>query len=295
MFTPKIRSFYSNYWQKRWPALEESLMKPNLQVIRRNAFVSSESSNIAYWPKSFDTWKLPNCYQLEAQFKIDIPRAQNGLLEYYILDPGSVLIAQLLPLGNRILDMCAAPGGKTLVLAERMGCDAELIANEPHPDRRLRLTKNIRGYLPDSIRNRIWVTGKNGGLFAKSAPENFDSILIDAPCSGERFLIQQPESAQNLWSEKRSQQLAQEQYNLLTSGFYALKPGGYLLFSTCSLSPYEGDPVIEKLKQKKGDIFEVIRLPEPLVFLEATTFGYRILPDTSEMGPFYLTLLRKKT
>jgi len=295
MFIPKIHNFYANYWQNRWPALQESLKKPNIQVIKRNAFISNENSSISAWPKNFETWSLPNCYQLEAQFKTNIPRAQNGLLEYYILDPASVLIAQLLPLGHRVLDMCAAPGGKTLVLAERMNPNAELIANEPHPDRRQRLTKNIRAYIPEAIRNRIWVTGKNGGLFAKLAPESFDSILIDAPCSGERYLIQEPESSQNHWSEKRSQRLAQQQYNLLTSGLHALKPGGYLLFSTCSLSPYEGDPVIERLKQKKGDVFEVIRLPEPLTFLELTAFGYRILPDTSEMGPFYLTLLRKNT
>jgi len=290
---PKIQKFYKSHWGNRWDSLEKALLSPSLQIVRRNAFADNLTSR--EWPKPFGLWNLKDCYKLTPSFRVEIPRAQNGLLEYYILDPGSVLIAQSLPLGDRILDMCAAPGGKSLILAERMSESAELIANEPHPDRRQRLSKNIRGYLPDETRNRIWVSGKNGGLFAKSAPSTFDSILIDAPCSGERFLMQEAPGSQELWSEKRSQRLANEQYNLLTSGFYALKPGGYLLFSTCSLSPIEGDPVIEKLKRKKGDVFEIIRLDSHLPFLESTPLGYRILPDVSGLGPFYLTLLRKKT
>jgi 16S rRNA C967 or C1407 C5-methylase (RsmB/RsmF family) len=293
VFIPKIQKFYEAFWKERWPALESALLSPGTQVIRRNQF--ADNLNSRKWPKPFPFWNLPNCYQMEPEFKTDIQRADNGLLEYYILDPGSVLIAQTLPLGERILDMCAAPGGKTLILAERMSNTSEIIANEPHPDRRRRLTKNIRGYLPEPIRNRIWVSGKKGGLFAKSAPETFNSILIDAPCSGERFLIQESLASQELWNEKRSQKLAQEQYNLLTSGFYALKPGGFVLFSTCSLSPLEGDPVVERLKQKKGDFFDIIRFESDVPYLEPTPFGYRILPDKSGMGPFYLTLLQKKT
>lgn len=293
MFIAKIRDFYQDFWKERWPELELALQKPVDQVIRLNAFANAKVSELGL-PPQYLNLPIRNCYQMAPQFKTDIPRAPNDLFQYYILDPGSAFIAETLPLGHHILDMCAAPGGKTLILAERMSSEAELIANEPHPERRRRLTKNIRGYLPDSVRNQVWVSGKNGGLFAKSSPEKFDSILIDAPCSGERFLMQESPASQELWTPKRSSRLAQEQYNLLTSGFLALKPGGHLMFSTCSLSPLEGDPAVAKLVKKKGPIFDVVRLETSLPFLEPTEFGYRLLPDTSGFGPFYLTLLRKK-
>jgi 5-methylcytosine rRNA methyltransferase NSUN4 len=296
MFIPKISTFYQSYWGSRWSSLEKALVTPPTQVLRWNPFCKTQIPLEKLTP--FTLWDLRSCYLMTEELRKEIPRCEESdLLQYYILDPGSVFLAQQLPLTEsyNILDMCAAPGGKTLILSEAMNPEAQILANEPHPQRRQRLIKNIRSYLPENKRSQVWVTGKKGGMFAKTHPQTFDSILVDAPCSGERFLIKESPASQEKWSPQRSMILAQEQYHLLTSALFALKPGGYLLFSTCSLSPLEGDPVIEKLfkKKKRHFSFEVVPLQDSYSHLEATSWGYRILPDTQGFGPFYWTLLRK--
>lgn len=282
----KIHNFYQEFWGDRWPALALALATEPRQIVRTNLFspltTASENTPVFGIPQS--RWAQPEDYA-------SIERHENGLLQSYIMDPGSAWIAYQLPLksGDQVLDLCAAPGGKTLILAERQ-MDCEITANEPHPQRRQRLIKNIRGYLSQERRALVWVTGRAGGLFAKSHAEKFDAILIDAPCSGERFLWQ---SAADLaaWTPRRSERLAQEQYALLTAGLLALKPGGFLLFSTCSLSPFENESVIKRLIAKKSG-FKICSLP-PASFIEKSEYGYWILPDQQGFGPFYLTLLQK--
>lgn len=286
---PKIHSFYQAYWGDRWPSLAQSLEQSPRQIVRTNLFTASPET-ITHLNES--PLGLSHCSWATTGDYTQIERHPDGLLQSYIMDPGSAWIAHQLPLnsGDHVLDLCAAPGGKTLILAERQR-DCEITANEPHPQRRQRLIKNIRGYLPQQRRNLIWVTGRAGGLFAKSHPEKFDAILIDAPCSGERFLWQSPGDLA-AWTPQRSARLAQEQYALLTAGLLALKPGGFLLFSTCSLSPLENETVIERLLTKKtGFTLCSIR---PTSFLESAKHGYWILPDHCGFGPFYLTLIQKK-
>lgn len=306
-----LELFYQSHWQERWPALLAALKAEPIpietppsansqvwprQIIRLNPFCSEYPT----WQTQLKAYKipLPDCYLPPPSlglFQQAIPRGEDGLFVYYILDPASVWIAHQLDVqpDHSTLDMCAAPGGKTLVLAAALGSNGVLTANEPSPDRRQRLIKNIRGYLPEGLRQQVWVTGRNGGLFAKSAPQSFDRILIDAPCSGERFLFSEPPEKWLSWSPKRSQRLAQEQYALLTAGLIALKPGGLIVFSTCSLSPLENDPVIEKLIHKKADQFKIETLKFDLPITEKTRFGYQILPDKAGCGPFYLSLIRK--
>jgi len=92
---------------------------------------------------------------------------------------------------DHVLDMCAAPSGKTLILHKRLGSTVrgQLMANEPHSERRKKLINNIRKYIPESLRQNTFVTELLGELFSKSHPNYFDSILIDAPCPGERFFL----------------------------------------------------------------------------------------------------------
>ena len=283
--------FYQSFWGDRWSTLYPSLLQPNRQIKRYNKFISKA------WPLKKPLPELANCEWAEELDYTHIPRdLDSQLFTYYIQDPGSVWLTEQLPVAEaeRVLDMCAAPGGKTLILAERTPPACQIIANEPQPERRQRLIKNIRGYCSPERRNQIFVTGKNGGLFAKTHREQFDAILVDAPCSGERFFFAETIKQPQLWNPKRSQRLAQEQYALLTAALLACRPGGWILFSTCSISPLENNAVIEKLLKKKGDQFEIVPLP-PHAFSEANGYGAFILPDRVGFGPFYLTLLKKKT
>src|SRR5690606_34191383 len=122
-----------------------------------------------------------------------------------IMDPASVMVARALEAqsGDRVLDMCAAPGGKSLILIEALKEDGQIFCNDLSPERRERLKKVIQQYVPRDVRNRVWVTGKDGVQFGLKEPESFDRVLLDAPCSGERHILENA-TAQAEWSPRRT-------------------------------------------------------------------------------------------
>ncbi len=265
---------------ERWPALRAALAGPERQIARWNRFSKEVPAN-----EEFFTFEKSG----------EIPRDAEGLLQFYVMDPASFFAARALEVqsGDRVLDMCAAPGGKTLILAEALIGSGELIANEVSEARRERLKKVIQQYVPRSVRDRIWVTGKDGGKFALSEKEGFDRILVDAPCSGERHLFETAKEMKE-WKPARSEKLAQRQYALMTAALLACKPGGRIVYSTCSVSELENDQVIARLSKKKSDQFEVIRTDLPPVGgSEFTDFGVRMWPDRCEAGPIYYSVLKK--
>ena len=229
-----------------------------------------------------------------------------GGKEPYFLDSASVRCAVSLPLkdAESILDMCAAPGGKTLVLAASMEQRANLLSNERSADRKLRLSHTVENCLPEEISSRVTVICKDGAVLCLSKANQFDRILLDAPCSSERYVIQDPNYLKD-WSPSRIKTLSMAQWALLSSGWRMLKEGGYLLYSTCALNPSENDGVIEKLLKK----FKDVEICEPavssdvqafcsakLVEGEQTKYGRHVLPDSAGgAGPLYFCLLRKKS
>lgn len=293
MKTRDLDEFYSSFWGDRWPLLRESLRAPERQVARLSAFLAVNAVLDSDFVPAHDLG-LSRLVEATDSLRVEIRRdLDSGLLKYYIMDPASVWISRALDPqpGDVVLDMCAAPGGKSLVLAEMIEQAGELICNEPSPNRRDRLIKVIQQYVPRQVRERIRVTGKAGGLFSKTHPETFDRILVDAPCSGERHLLANKKELEN-WSSNRSERLALEQYALLSGALIAAKAGARIVYSTCSLSKLENDQVIQKLIKKKGDYFEVMRLDCPPEG-EVTEFGVQFLPDQSKMGPLYACALIK--
>lgn len=230
--------------------------------------------------------------------------------ESYYLDPASVFAALQLPLegAEHILDMCAAPGGKTLVIASRMAEDAELVSNERSPARKNRLAQVVQNCLPEEIRNRIKISCSDGAKWCTTQTEVYDRILLDAPCSSERHVLAD-EKYLSQWSPSRIKSLSMEQWALLSSAYRLLVPGGYLLYSTCALCPSENDGVVSRLFKKfsdaelsftdcepsvKENIERFCSLP-PLIQPERTEFGFHILPDKSaQCGPIWFTLIHKK-
>ncbi len=309
---PHLEKFYGDFWGSRWDPLRQAITsETSRKVIWQNPWATDlseqpnpsseiprQSAKESHSKLMFDAvsnWNLVNCKAHDSTPLGPIPRNEaSGLLRFYVLDPGSVLIAQILPLeGEQTLDMCAAPGGKTLVLFSRLSEEQSLVSNEPSVARREQLIRTLRQYIPELPRQRLRVSGKPGGLFAKSHPEFFDSILVDAPCSGERYLFKNT-SLLKEWSPRYSERLAQNQYALLTAAFHALKAGGYLLFSTCSISPLEGDQVVKRLLEKKGSIRVISEAFQKYSEIEPTSVGGAyILPDRTGCGPFYACLLQK--
>ena len=277
MIPENVSEFYAKMHGERWPVLRQALLGPETQVLRWNQFLAAAPSE----PLS------------PVESKGEIPRDESGLLKAYIMDPASYWAAKALDVqaGDHVLDMCAAPGGKTLILAEALRESGELTANEVSEARRERLKKVIQQYVPRDVRDRVWVTGKDGGKFALTHKQKFDRILVDAPCSGEKHLFETPKELQD-WKASRSEKLAQRQYALMTAALLACKTGGRIVYSTCSISDFENDLVIEKLRRKKEGQFQVLEAELPMKGAERTKYGVRMWPDLCAGGPIYYSVLQ---
>lgn len=233
-----------------------------------------------------------------------------GAEKKYFLDSASVLAALCLPLEDAtdLLDLCAAPGGKTLVLASRMSADATLSSNERSPERKHRLSTVVQSCLPPEISERVKTSCSDGATWCTRQTECFDRILLDAPCSSERHVIADPKYL-NSWSPSRIKTVTTEQWALLSSAYRLLRPEGILLYSTCALCPEENDGMIERLYKKfnkDGAAFAMLD-PSPdlsqvsafapslsLPGFEKTQYGYMIMPDRQNgAGPIYFSIIKK--
>ncbi len=282
-------NFFQSVYKERYLSLKQALLEIEGTVARVNGFSELDSEHPILKEEKFLTL---NAYKIPDRNTYQAREGKNSLLDLYFMDPGSIFVALSLKVnaGDFVLDMCAAPGGKTLIIAEGLKESGELFANEISEHRRSRLKKVIQDYVPREIRERIWVKGSDGMNYGMKSPNHFDKILLDAPCSGEKHLLQNPKEMKD-WSKKRTENLAKRQYGLLCSAMLALKPGGRLVYSTCSISPLENDGVIQRFLERKGDTAKLIQEVHPAG--EKTDFGTIFLPDHSGFGPLYYTILEK--
>jgi len=162
-----------------------------------------------------------------------------------IQDEGSQLIAELAPPGQKILDCCAAPGGKTLILGER-NAEAEIVACDGTHQRLAELRKRLE-VLGERVQCRLTDVTH---LEDESA---FDVVLADVPCSGTGTLGRNPEIRHRLRAEDVPRQ-AERQRAILASAVRAVRPGGFVLYSTCSLEPEENEQVIEAVLAKGSGV-----------------------------------------
>ena len=243
---------------------------------------------------------------------------ENNTVEYFVkgaqnpyyLDSASVLAALCLPVKNsqKILDLCAAPGGKTVVLASRMDKETELFANERSASRKTRLQNTVNTCLPSEINSRIKVSCSDGAVWCKKQSECFDRILLDAPCSSERHVFLDTKYLDQ-WTPSRIKTVTMQQWSLLSCAFRLLKENGIMVYSTCALCPLENDLMIEKLLQKfnkENDTIQVLpieydkeeiksfcsaKLPD----FEKTKYGAQILSDIQNgAGPIYFSIIKKR-
>ena len=169
----------------------------------------------------------------------------------YLQDPAAMAPASCVTVreDDRILDLCAAPGGKSVALGARLGEDGVLVCNEPSPVRRRILLQNLE---------RCGVPAAVYGLdAAEELPaawrEAFDLVVCDAPCSGEGMFRKEPEAVER-WSEERVESLAALQERILARAADCVAPGGTLLYATCTWNRKENEEQIARLLARRGDL-----------------------------------------
>lgn len=169
---------------------------------------------------------------------------------YYIQEPSAMLPGTLIDAkpGETILDLCAAPGGKSTQIAAMMNQKGLLISNEIMPARAKILSENIERM---GIRNAI-VTNESSDKLASFFPEFFHRIMVDAPCSGEG-MFRKNEQAQDEWSLNNVKLCADRQAEILDNAAIMLKPGGRIVYSTCTFSPEENEISIINFLKRHSD------------------------------------------
>ncbi|MBQ8527823.1 MAG: RsmB/NOP family class I SAM-dependent RNA methyltransferase [Lachnospiraceae bacterium] len=178
---------------------------------------------------------------------------------YYIQEPSAMMPAALLDAqpGEKILDLCAAPGGKSTQIASAMQQKGLLISNEIHPARARILSENMERM---GIRNAI-VTNESPQTLAPRFPSYFDRIMVDAPCSGEG-MFRKNEEAVSQWSVENVRICADRQDEILDCAHRMLRPGGTMVYSTCTFAPDENEGSISRflLRHPEYEIIEQTRL-----------------------------------
>ena len=169
---------------------------------------------------------------------------------YYIQEPSAMAPAELLQAapGQRVLDLCAAPGGKSTQLAAKMQGKGFLLCNEIHPARAKILSENIERM---GIRNAC-VTNETPAHLAECFPGYFDRILVDAPCSGEG-MFRKNDAACEEWSGENVALCAARQSEILDCAAKMLRPGGRMVYSTCTFAPAENEGSISRFLEKHAD------------------------------------------
>lgn len=203
-------------------------------------------------------------------------------------------VAALFADGNqpeRVMDVAAAPGSKTTQIAARMNNRGAILANEFSASRVKVLHANISRC---GIHN-VALTHFDGRVFGAALPEAFDAILLDAPCSGEGVVRKDPDALKN-WSVESNLEIAATQRELIDSAFHALRPGGTLVYSTCTLNRDENEDVCLWLKQRYVDAVQF--LPLDTLFDSAshaaTPEGFlHVFPQIYDCEGFFVARLRK--
>lgn len=223
-------------------------------------------------------------------------RGLSGKADYW-LDPASCWAASLLPIseGHHVWDMCAAPGGKMLNLALRLPPQADLLASEISQTRFQRLRRQW-ALLPPDVQGQLRILRKDACLLGLDRCLSMDRILLDAPCSSERYFCQRRDLLRT-WSEARVRNTSRMQRALLCTALDCLAPGGILLYVTCSINPAENELLVAEClrkRPKRGFEHRLLEGGEADGFwqLEARPLGYHLLPDRNGgAGPLYLCLL----
>ena len=254
-FEKKMKAFLGNEWEEflysydnnRFQALRFNTLK-----VGKNKSVEEEIAGImdklCIPMDKKVTWANDAYYYDEEKRPGKHPYHEMGL--YYIQEPSAMSAAALLAPkpGMRVLDLCAAPGGKSTQLATYLGDSGLLVSNEINTQRSRILSQNIERM---GIKNAI-VTNEDSFVLASHFPSFFNAIQVDAPCSGEGMFRKLPEAVEQ-WSTENVAICAERQKEILDNAAVMLKPGGVIVYSTCTFSREENEDVVEHFLESHSD------------------------------------------
>ena len=263
------------------------MLRPNLTRMDDAAFEALLAKKV--WKK--EKTDLPHAWKITGA--MDIARDADYLAGHFSIQSGGSMLASLatgVKRGQQVLDCCAAPGGKTCYMAEMMGGTGRIQAWDVHEHRvalieaqakRLGL-ENIRPMVRDATKPREDLNG------------TMDAVLLDAPCSGLGFMAQKPDIKLRVKEENLSE-LTELQAKLLDTVCEYVKPGGTLVYSTCSILKEENELQAERFLARH-DEFEEIPLPPsvPEKYRNRGSRGLQLLEHRDGLEGFYLIRMRRK-
>lgn len=269
-------------------AYEQSLSQPVTRALRVNLLLRPDGSlpcsvegvgEAVPWAKG--------CYFIDGDARPGLSPLHEGGL-FYLQEPSALsAVSVLAPQpGERVLDLCAAPGGKSTQIAGLMQGRGLLVCNEPVPSRAQILSRNVERM---GVRNAI-VTSAMPAQLAPRFPAFFDRILVDAPCSGEGMFRRQPE-ARDEWSAGSPRGCADRQLEILEAAAKMLAPGGALVYSTCTFNDTENEGVLARFTAAHPEFaLEAFELPG----LPSGSRGYvHLYPHEIRGEGHFVSLLRK--
>lgn len=222
------------------------------------------------------------------------PEARPGLHPYheagvyYLQEASAMAPVTLLDVqpGELVCDLCAAPGGKTTQIAAKMAGEGFLLCNEINPKRAKILSRNIERM---GVANAL-VTNEHPAVLAQRYAGLFDRVLVDAPCSGEG-MFRKEEAAVTDWSVETVQMCARRQAEILDSAAALVRPGGRLVYSTCTFAPEENEQTVEGFLQRHPE-FSAENVPAPY-FTAGAAGTYRLWPHKLLGEGHFAAVLRK--
>lgn len=213
---------------------------------------------------------------------------------YYMQEPSAMTPASLLPVeeGDLVLDLCAAPGGKATELGAKLRGKGFLLANDISNSRARALLRNLERF---GIANMA-VCSEDPRILKEAFPAVFDKILVDAPCSGEGMFHKEPQMAQ-FWEEHGPEYYSGIQKQLILQAADMLKPGGMMVYSTCTFSPAENEDILSWLIQNRPE-FHPVKLSQRYAGfsdgLAPFTDAVRIFPQNMDGEGHFAALLQKE-
>ena len=267
-----------------YPAFLESLERPRAVALRFNPLKGERP--VLPFVGAPVPWEPEGFYY--------DPQTRPGLHVYheagvYYLQEASAMapVALLDPKpGERVCDLCAAPGGKTTQIAGRMLGQGFLVCNEINPKRAKILSRNIERM---GVANAL-VTNEHPETLASRFPGFFDRVLVDAPCSGEG-MFRKEEAAVTDWSQETVQMCARRQREILDSAARLVRPGGRLVYSTCTFAPEEDEETVAAFLEAHPEF-----TPEPVEapwFVPGENASYRMWPHKLLGEGHFAAVLRK--
>ena len=268
-----------------YPAFLESLERPRAVALRFNP-LKGECPSLPFVTEPVP-WE-PMGFYYDPQFRPGLhPYHEAGV--YYLQEASAMAPVQLLDPqpGENICDLCAAPGGKSTQIAGRMNGDGLLLCNEFNPKRAKILSRNIERM---GLSNAL-VTNEHPQKLADRLAGFFDRVLIDAPCSGEG-MFRKEEAAVTDWSQETVEMCARRQGEILHSGAQLVRPGGRLVYSTCTFAPEENELAIREFLENHPE-FEPESVYAPW-FAPGENGSYRMWPHKLLGEGHFAAVLRKK-